>query len=124
MTTLMEYKTLSKEILSFPEDIFVEKLSVHELITFTIDTDDSFRVASSRQELINRGKDNIPLRITIKKTCKSTITDLEVLLKRFDFESSTDKKITKLYKNRFLNTVSLLDKLQLEWQKHDLVVTR
>jgi hypothetical protein len=120
----MEYKTLNNEVLTFPENILIEKLSVQELINLALDTDNDFTIIKSRQELIGRGKDNIQIRITIKKTCKSAINDLEVLLKRFDCESNADKKNTKLYKTKFLNTLSLVDKLQLEWQKHDLSLKR
>ena len=123
MTTLMEYKTLNDKALSFPANITVEKLNLQELIDLVLNTDNDFTI-KSRQELINRGKNNIQLRITIKKACKAIISDLETLLKRFDCESNKDKKITKLYKTRFLNTLSLSDKLQLEWQKHDLILTR
>ncbi len=123
MTTLMEYKTVSK-VIPLGENVLIEELSIQELIDLTLENANDFTIVRSRQELISRGKDNIHLRITIKKTCKSTLSDLEVLLKRFDCESNADKKITKLYKNKFLNTLSLLDKLQLEWQKHDLVLQR
>ncbi len=124
MTILMEYKTLNNEVLTFPENILIEKLSVQELINLALDTDNDFAIIKSRQELISRGKDNIQLRITIKKTCKLVINNLEALLKRFDSESTADKKAAKLYKNKFLNTLSLLDKLQLEWQKYDLTLKR
>ena len=124
MTTLMEYKTQNDKVLSVSAKALVEHLSVQELIDLALHADDDFAVVSSRKELINRGKDDIQLRIAIKKTCKTAINNLETLLKTFDSESSTDKKTAKLYKNNFLNTISLLDKLQLEWQKHDLVLKR
>ena len=124
MTTLMEYKTQNDKVLSVSAKALVEHLSVQELIDLALHADDDFAVVSSRKELINRGKDNIQLRIAIKKTCKTAINNLETLLKTFDSESNTDKKPAKLYKNNFLNTISLLDKLQLEWQKHDLVLKR
>lgn len=124
MTTLMEYKTLSDEVLVPAENFLIEKLSIKELIDLALNTDNDFTVVRSRQELISRGKDNIQTRITIKKTCKTAISDLEVLLKRFDCETNTDKATAKLYKNKFLNIVSLLDKLQLGWQKHDLFLQR
>ncbi len=124
MTTLMEYKTLNNEVLYLAENSLVEKLSVQELIDLILDTDNNFAVVRSRQELINRGKDDIKLRITIKKTCKNAISALEVLLKQSDCEASADKNIIKLYKSRFLNLVSLVDKLQLEWQKYDLFLKR
>ena len=122
MTTLMEYKTQNDKVLSISAKDLVEHLSVQELIDLAINADNDFAIASSRKELINRGKDNIQLRITIKKTCKTVINDLETLLKTFDSENRADKKAVKLYKNNFLNTISLLDKLQLEWQKHDLLL--
>ena len=122
MTTLMEYKVLDDKVLSFSTDLLLEKLSVQELIDLALATDNDFAIIRSRQELINRGKDNIQARIAIRKTCKSIINDLENLLKKLDCESNKDKKTTKIYKGKFLSTISLSDKLQLEWQKHDLVL--
>ncbi len=124
MATLMEPKTLNDKVLSISPDVLIEKLSIQELVDLALDTENNFTVSISRQELINRGKDSIQLRITIKKACKSVIHSLEVLLKKFDCENNTDKNATKLYKNKFLNTLSLSDKLQLEWQKHDLFLQR
>ena len=120
----MENKTLNDKVLSVSAKALVEKLSVLELIDLALNTDNDFSLVNSRKELINRGKDDIQLRITIKKTCKTVINDLEALLKKVDSESSIDKKAAKSYKNKFLNTLSLLDKLQLEWQKHDLILKR
>ena len=122
MTALMEYKTLNDRILEYSTNIVFEELTVQELIELALNNGSDLTRIRSRQELINRGKDNIQLRITIKKLCKIAISDLEVLLKRFDSENNADKKTAKLYKNQFLNTISLLDKLQLEWQKYDLAL--
>ena len=122
MTTLMEYKTHNDKVLSVSAKDLVEHLSIQELIDLALHADNDFTIASSRKELINRGKDNIQLRITIKKTCKTAINDLETLLKTLDSENRADQKAAKLYKNNFLSTISLLDKLQLEWQKHDLLL--
>ena len=124
MTTLMEYKTLNDKVLSVSPDVLMEKLSVQELVDLALDTENDFTVIKSRQELINRGKDDIQLRITIKKACKSVISSLEVLLKKIDSENNKDKNAAKPYKNKFLNTLSLSDKLQLEWQKYDLFLQR
>lgn len=124
MTTLMEPKTLNNCILAYSENIVFEKLTAQELIELALKPGNDLTVTSSRQELITRGKDNIQLRIAIKKSCKTAISDLEMVLKRFDFENNTDKKTVKSYKNQFLNVISLLDKLQLEWQKHDLALKR
>lgn len=120
MTTLMEYKTLNDKVLSVSSKVLVEQLSVQELIDLVLHSDNDFAIINSRQELISRGKDDIQLRITIKKTCKTTINDQESILKKLDTENNPDKNTIKLYKTKFLNTLSLLDKLQLEWQKHDL----
>ena len=124
MATLMEYKTLDQKIVSFPENIIIEKLSIQELIELVLDTNSELTFLRSRQELINRGKDDIKLRITIKKTCKTAINDLEVLLKRFDSGNGFREKDLKFYKTRLLNSVSLLDRLQLEWQKCDLALKK
>ena len=125
MTTLMEHKILNNKVLSFSEDYVFENLAIPELIELAVDTVDNDPVIlKSRQELTNRGKDNIQLRITIKKTFKTMINELGVLLKELDCGNSADKDVVKLYKNKFLNIISLLDKLQLGWQKHDLFLTR
>lgn len=118
----MENKVLTKEndenvIVSFLYD----QLSIEQLINLIIDSSNSdFILAQARQELVNRGKDNIQLRILIKKQCKSNIESLEALLKKIDKESNRNKDIIKSFKQKFLSSISVLDRLQLEWQKHDL----
>ncbi len=72
-----------------------------------------------KQELFERGKDNIKIRIEIKKSCKSNIQNIESVLKELDNERNPAETV-KQYKHRFLNAISILDRLQLEWQKYDL----
>ena len=82
-------------------------------------SDNSFTEIESRQELIRRGNDCIQTRIMIKKSCKKTMSSLEALLNKISTENN-NKEIVKPIKNKFLTSVSVLDKLQLEWQKYDL----
>ena len=124
MTILTEYKTVNQKVLALSENIVVENLSIQELIELVLDTSNNQIFTASRQELIGRGKDDIKTRILIKKTCKQAISDLEILLKRFESTNRLDEKNLKFYKTRLLNIVSLLDRLQLEWQKQDLVLKK
>lgn len=124
MTTLMKYKALEEKVLLVNESPVIEELSIQGLIELVLDTNNTLTITKSRQELIHRGKDDIKLRIAIKKTCKSNISDLEILLKRLESAKGLEEKNSKFYKTRFLNTLSLLDRLQLEWQKHDLALKK
>lgn len=99
-------------------DLLIDELPVEQLIDFAINTNDDHSGIRVREELIKRGKDNIHTRILIKKSCKASITNLEVVLKKL--ESETNKEVEKSFKHKFLTSVSILDKLQLEWQRYDL----
>lgn len=122
MTTAMEYKTtniLNKNINSF----LVEQLTMEQLIELTVDSSENSHIETrSKQELIQRGKDDIETRILIKKACKKIISNLELKLNNNTLEND-EKDLAKTYKNKLLNSVSMLDKLQLEWQKYDLGIT-
>lgn len=108
MTTLIEEKVTNSSVLN--------QISIQQLTELAINSqDDSIKLAA-RNELIERGKDNISNRIQIKKLCKSKISDLELVLKEDDGKTN---KVTKPYKGKFLNTLSVLDKLELEWQRFD-----
>lgn len=122
MTTLVEYKTLNNEkLFSVSEKLLVENLSVQDLINQSIQ-DENINIVL-KQELILRGRDDIQSRITIKKTFKNLINDLEFVLKTLD-NNDDDKTTVKTQKKKFLNMISLLDRLQLEWQKYDLALKR
>ena len=96
-------------------------LTIEQLINQAIDSGSESTLIQNRQELINRGKDNIPERIFIKKSCKASVLSIESLLKKADSENSTSE-ITKSLKKKFLISISILDRLQLEWQRHDLSI--
>lgn len=98
----------------------LEVLSIQQLIDLSIDIPEDQITLDVRYELIKRGMDNIQNRILIKKLCKSTKSRIEDLIK--NSEEEKDKNSLKIYKNKFLNSVSIIDKLQLEWQKHDIRV--
>lgn len=96
---------LNQEI-SQDTNFSLDKLSVQQLIDLAVSSYEDLSGFNSRVELIKRGKDNIQSRITIKKACKATI---------LSHECNSDKA-------KLLSSVSVLDKLQLEWQKHDLIL--
>ena len=100
---------------------FISSLTVEELISQAIESGSEPVLVHSRQELVSRGKDDIPTRILIKKSCKASISSIESLLRKADTENSTSA-ITKSLKKKFLTSISILDRLQLEWQKHDLSI--
>ena len=100
---------------------FISSLTVEELINQAIESGSETILVHSRQELVSRGKDDIPTRIFIKKSCKASISSIESLLRKADSENSTST-ITKSLKKKFLTSISILDRLQLEWQKHDLSI--
>ena len=92
-----------------------EELSIQQLIDLAIDSDQNKKnELESKEELIKRGYDNIQARIVIKKSCKATISSLEALLKTI--VNGNNKEVAKEFKNKFLTSISILDKLQLEWQ--------
>ena len=108
-----------KKLNSMDENFLFDQLSIQQLIDLAIDShEDKFVEFESRQELLKRGKDNIQARIIIKKSCKNTIANFEGLLKKISTEKNS--AVIKDFKNKFLSSVSILDKLQLEWQRHDL----
>ncbi|MBI2996019.1 MAG: hypothetical protein HYY52_04870 [Candidatus Melainabacteria bacterium] len=106
------------------EEPLIAQLSLQQLIDLVINSDNEQISLKSRQELIARGKDNIPARITIKKLCKALVINLEEAIKKIDFEKNMSKRDkseeVKLLRSRFLTLISIVDKLQLEWQKHDI----
>lgn len=114
MEKVIAPKVKSKEkIVSFSYD----QLTIQQLIDLTIDLQENGQESKEpKQELINRGKDNIQTRILIKKACKTTINTLETPLK----QNNINKEVLKASKQKFLTSLSLLDRLQLEWQKYDL----
>lgn len=102
-------------------EITLKGLSIQELIDLSTDSQTNGSVAIDiRNELINRGKNNIETRIIVKKSCKKNILKFESLLNTFAGENNGKKEVIKTFKNKFLTSVSIMDKIQLEWQKHDL----
>lgn len=116
MTSIMEQETLNKNI---PNNFLVEQISTQKLIDLAVDSANDNIGIQLKQELFERGKDNIKSRIEIKKLCKIQIQNIELLLEKTNSETSTAKEI-KLSKHQFLNALSVLDRLQIEWQRHDL----
>ncbi|OGI19042.1 MAG: hypothetical protein A3B68_07510 [Candidatus Melainabacteria bacterium RIFCSPHIGHO2_02_FULL_34_12] len=117
MTIATEYKTFEKEIanLTFMNNTF------EQFISSAINAGDDQTISQVKQEIISQGKDNIQTRIHIKKAIKMAIANLESLIKEAE-KSNSNKNMAKSLKNRFLTLVSILDKTQLEWQKHDLAI--
>lgn len=121
----MEKNVINKDKKTTNLSFFIDQLSVQQLIDLSIDSNNDNHVEiETRKELIERGKDNIQARIIIKKVCKSAISSLETLLQSVTSEKNNDKEIVKSFKGKFLNAVSILDKLELEWQKHDLGINK
>lgn len=116
----MEKNLINKESNNSDINFIIEKLTIQQLVDFSTDPEcDKQLSQEARQELIRRGMDNIQARITIKKSCKSSITDLEKLITNTQRQDN-GRETLKSFKGKFLTSVSVLDKLQLEWQKHDL----
>lgn len=119
MAITMEAETLNKK-LGYTNEL-IEQTTINELINCCIDAPTTKNSYEAKEELINGGRDNIRNRIQIKKAFKNIIASLEDILKETDTEiTGTNKGNLKSYKNRFLSILSILDKIQLEWQKHDL----
>lgn len=119
MALIMEPKILNNEINS---SFILEQISHQQLIELAVNSYDESIGLQTRQELIKRGKDSIPNRIQIKKCGRSILENFEAVLKTLDTNSTNEN--TKAYKTRFLNLLSILDKLQLEWQRHDLGLSK
>lgn len=104
----------------------LEQLSIQQLLDCALDSfDDPNSGHKFCKELIIRGKDNIQSRILIKKSCKAMVAKYENLLNPDSLNGTfldNDKKQIKIYKNNLLILISILDKLQLEWQKYDLSI--
>ena len=111
----METKSLNEKL---NIDLLVNELPVDQLIDFAINSNDEYSGHRVREELHKRGKDNIHTRISIKKSCKASIAGLENILKKLEIE--VNKGLEKSVKSKLLTSVSILDKLQLEWQRYDL----
>ncbi len=120
MIATMEQNIINKNINDLPPNfLLTEQISVQQLIDLVIDSGSDHVGVKIKQELFERGKDNIKIRIEIKKLCKSSIQNIESILKELDNERNPAETV-KQYKHRFLNALSILDRLQIEWQKHDL----
>jgi len=120
MTATMEQNILNKNINDLPPNfLLTEQITVQQLLDLVVDSGNDNVGIKIKQELFERGKDNIKIRIEIKKSCKSNIQNIESVLKELDNERNPAETV-KQYKHRFLNAISILDRLQLEWQKYDL----
>ena len=120
MTAVMENKTLNNQSNNINSNLLLEQISLQQLIDLALDTQIDHIGQETKQELIKRGKDNIHIRIQIKKLCKAAIANLESILDKINVDSKDNKETIKSYKNKFLNSLSILDRIQLEWQKYDL----
>ncbi len=91
----------------------IEKLSLNQLINLAIESHEDKVGIESKLELIKRGTDNIEIRIQIKKLIKAIIANTQ---EQINTENNTE------IKSKFLVSLSISDKLQLEWQKKDLIL--
>lgn len=124
MVIVMEQGTIYKEIADLDQSTFLDQFSVRELVNFACNKHESNFDVESKNELFKRGKDEIVVRIEIKKMLKNLIHDLELTLKDPELESMYNKETIKSFKNKFLTLLSVLDSLQLEWQKYDLRIRK
>ena len=121
----MEKKLLELENKNEKVIFLIDQLTVKQLVDLSVDSaEDHYIGLESRNELIKRGKDNIQARIQIKKACKDSISSLDLLLQKMTNENNNTKEVLKLFKNKFLNSISVLDRLELEWQKYDLGIKK
>ncbi len=122
MVTNMKNETLNQlfNLSTLNTSNLIEQFSTQKLIDLAIESQDEQIKQETRKELINRGKESIQNRIEIKKICKASISSLEVILDDCEVEKIHSKDTVKSYKNKFLSLISLVDKVQLEWQRHDL----
>lgn len=122
MTALLEKGLANIENITFAKNV-IDNSTTEDLINFSIESETENEITSqAKKQLIESGKDNIQERIGIKKYLKAQITKTQEELKII--EESKDKKSLKEKRVKFLAAVSLVDKLQLEWQKHDLKISR
>ena len=124
MALTMENQTINIKTAKITTNVLVEQISLQQLIDLAIDSAHDHIGLETRQELVIRGQDSIPVRIQIKKLCKATIANIESILNEVNNNSNIDIEILKSHKSRFLSSLSLLDRIQLEWQKHDLSLTK
>ena len=111
----MDYSVAQKETFQISDAFNLSNLTSQQLIEMVLINDDSADMVKAKHELVNRGKDEMNIRISIKKYCKQLILESETSIKECDESLKTSKK-------NFLNLLSLLDRLQLEWQRHDLTL--
>ena len=121
MITTMN-KPSVENVISFEDSMNLENYSCKELIDMTINNDGSEQALHAKHELMCRGKDDIRERISIKKKCKGVILELEKEFNSSNGNEEISQNNIKLSKQKFLTTVSLVDKLQLEWQRYDLAL--
>lgn len=112
--------TMQSETTNIDAKFSLTNLSTEQLIDLCISLTDSASEIRIKDELVNRGKNNIQQRIVIKKQLKKFISTNEGQLKDSEIEKNGNKEILKKQKNEFLTLVSIQDKLQIEWQKYDL----
>lgn len=124
MITELQEKT-KNTFTAINQPFFLKNLSMQDLINHAIENDFNQGTESSyKQELIDRGKDDIYTRIEIKKSCKVKIAEQEALIQEFERRKIHDKKTAHSLKGKLLSTISILDRLQLEWYRHDLKIKK
>lgn len=108
---------------SFLQDFQITSHTAEQIIELIIkyNTEEAFCI-ELRNELISRGKDDISGRINIKKSVKTAVKHLEEQVKTVETINKNQKEISNS-RGKLLSSISLLDKIQLEWMKHDLKAT-
>lgn len=123
MVKTMDYSVIQKEIFNVANSFNLSQLTLQQLVEINLLNDEPNAASRAKEELVNRGRDEMNTRISIKKYCKQLILESETNLKESSASDSlVVKENLKLNKKRFLTLLSLLDRLQLEWQRHDLAL--
>ena len=122
MSKTMERTFIQSGAIHLSSNLNFKELSEEQLIDTVVIQEETADAYKSKEELINRGKNEVSKRIIIKKLCKHLILESENRLKENASTDLSSKEAIKMQKKRFLTLLSLSDRLQLEWQKYDLAL--
>lgn len=105
------------------KELNIKNYSIQELIDKYMN--DSYEYQNIyKAELIERGKNNIYNRIAVKKSCKNNIAHQESIVKEIESKTAANKELISYIRKRFLEAISLLDRIQIEWQRYDVHLKR
>ena len=123
MVKTMDYLVLQEETFKITNSFNLSQLTLQQLVEIILLHDETLDASRAKEELIIRGRDEMNVRISIKKYCKQLILESEADLKEYTPDDlQPAKENLKTSKKKFLILLSLLDRLQLEWQRYDLTL--